>query len=71
MRHSTEYLYGIEPFELIDMPYKAALQFKYDCTKELYTLLQLDIEPDTVRINAVLKARSHTRELIEELIEGE
>ena len=68
MRHSTEYLYGIEPFEIADMPYKTALQFKYDCATELYNMLYLDEEHDTERMYAVLKARTHTRELIDELI---
>ena len=67
MTHSTYYLYGIEPHELMDMDYKTALQFKLDCGSELYNMLYNDRDKDTERMHYVWKAITHTRDLLEEL----
>ena len=69
MTHSTYYLYGIEPHELMDMPYQVALQFKLDCGSELYNMMyQLPSrEQDKDRMFYILKAITHTRELLAEL----
>lgn len=67
MQHSTQYLYGIEPHELIDMKYQTALQFKYDCCSELYNMLYEEEEKDTVRLHYVWKALTHTKMLLDEL----
>lgn len=67
MTHSTYYLYGIEPHELMEMEYKTALQFKLDCGTQLYNMLYSDREQDTARMHYVWKALEHTRGLLDEL----
>ncbi len=70
MRHSTEYLYGINPLLLAEMPYKKALYFKLDSAKQLFDKLYLDTTyqtRDDEHVDAVYKALKHTRGLINEL----
>ena len=69
MIKSTIYTYGIDPKVLSTMPYKEALQFKYNKAKELVS--KLYEEPmqtrDDARINAAYKAQSFNRKLLQEL----
>jgi len=69
MIKSTQYTYGIDPKVLNTMPYKEALQFKYDKSKEL--VAKLYEEPmqtrDEERITTALKAQSFNRKLLQEL----
>lgn len=70
-KHSTMYLFGIEPHELEDMSYPLALRYKKDMGKELYYLLA-DVEPefqDEVRMFWILDAIKHTEKLLNELEE--
>lgn len=69
MRHSTEYLYGIDPSDIMKMTYKIALQFKLDVGSELYYMLSSEPykDQDTDRMFYVMKAITHTRKLLDEL----
>jgi len=68
---TTTYLYDCEPSEFADMPYKKALQFKINKTKELVTKLLIIPykKRDNYRVNHVLEAQSFNEKLIKELEE--
>jgi len=68
--HSTQFLYGIEPNELIGMKYINALAYKRDKGIELYRKLFLipnRTEEEDERLFYVGKAVHHTEKLIEEI----
>ena len=69
MKHSTKYLYDIEPSVLVNMSYMEALQFKLQACKDLTLKL---LEPhyskrDDERIIAIGKAEKFNRKLLEEI----
>lgn len=66
MKNTTQYLYGIDPKELIGMEYKAALEYKKAKAKELFAHLFIH-NKDADRQFYVWKAREHTDNLLEEL----
>lgn len=68
MKHSTQYLYDINPSELRGMGYEEALEYKLAGAREVYRNLYSDGE-DYDRQFWVLRALEHTRNLIEELKE--
>jgi len=69
MKHTTEYLYGISPKELISLPYMEALQLKLSSANELQDRLLKPsfMKRDDVRLLAIHKAIKFTTGLIEEL----
>ena len=69
MKHTTKYLYDLEPSQLIGMPYEEALKLKALSGRELLFKL---VEPsydvrDSVRMNAVQNAIKFNQDLLEEL----
>ena len=69
MKHTTQYLYDLEPSQLIGMPYEEALKLKALSGRELLFKL---VEPsydvrDSVRIDAVQNAVKFNYALLEEL----
>lgn len=69
MKHTTKYLYDLEPSQLIGMPYEEALKQKAISGRELLFKL---VEPsydvrDSVRIDAVQNAVKFNYALLEEL----
>ena len=71
MSKSTNYLYNCSPHEFADLPYKEALQFKYDKANELAKQLVQPhySEQDFDHQNDVWSARSHCQALLDELKE--
>lgn len=72
MIKSTQYLYGCNANEFADLPYKEALQFKYNKANALAKQL---VQPhyskqDFDHQNAVWSARSHCQALLDELKES-
>ena len=66
---TTQYLYNIQPKILADMTYRKAIEYKLEKGKELVGRL---LEPhyserDDERCNAVYRAQSFNRKLLEEL----
>ena len=66
--HSTSYLYGITPQDLIGKEYFEALEFKREAGKSLYAYLydKRRDNAEDVQMHYVLKALRHTEELIAE-----
>lgn len=68
---TTQYLYNINPKELIDMKYKQALEYKLFHAKELYHTMMLQKRNtsynDDERSHYVWKAMIHTQKLLDEL----
>jgi len=67
---STIYLYGVQPEEFADMPYKEAIRFKHIKAKELHKKLFTSEIDDSKRQFYVFNAIKHTEQLLREL-EGE
>lgn len=68
MTHSTFYLYGITPQDLIGKEYFEALEFKKEQGTNLYRRLyhtRRDNAED-VQMHYVLKALKHTQKLLDE-----
>ena len=80
-KHSTRYLYGIDPAEFADLPYREALQYRIDAgrrhldavTKELNRAFK-DGATSLDTFNAlnykqqlIIKAIEHNEALLEEL----
>lgn len=69
MKHTTQYLYNINPSKFSNMPYSQALQFKIDSAKKLIDDLQRVhyTQRDDERLNATYRAISFNYRLLEEL----
>ncbi len=69
MKYTTQYLYGCEPTEFVDLPYGEALLYKIRAGKKLvYILIEEHYSTrDDIRINAIGKADKHNRELLTEV----
>jgi len=75
----ARYLYGLDPKEFADLPYKEAIRFKYEAGKvlakeldelmanELKTKSYNDLYELRLRIHRVLKAVRHNKMLLDEL----
>jgi len=71
MKHSTIYLYNIEPALLSTMPYKQAIKYKIQSAQQLLSQLLIPpyTERDDERISAVHKSISFNKQLLTELQE--
>jgi hypothetical protein len=76
----TTYLYECKPSEFIDLPYKDAIEFKYQKAKKLYAKLEAEINENYAkgepyknlhdlrnRFHQVHKAMAHNYNLITEM----
>ena len=66
---TTVYLYNVNPSKFANLPYTDALNYKITAAKQLLTEL---IKPhyserDSYRINSVIDAIKHNKQLLEEL----
>ena len=69
MKHSTTYLYGVEPSEFADLPYTEALIYKRNSAKQLISTL-MDThhsKRDEERVSAVFSAIKFNQQLLEEI----
>lgn len=66
MEFTTQYLYDIEPKDLIGREYKEALEFKLESAKTLFAYLFIH-NKDADRQHYVWKAKEHTQKLLDEL----
>jgi hypothetical protein len=64
----SEYLYGINVNEFLDMPYKQAIEYKLKTGRELHSELygKEETHEDRVRIFKVYNAIRHNERLIKE-----
>ena len=71
MKVDLDYLYGITKEDIVDMPYKIALQFKLDVGRQLLDLLYEapQAERDLLRIAYVGEALRCNDKLLNELRE--
>ena len=70
MKHTTQYLFGIETDELKDKLYPDALQFKKDSATKLLYHLVYDVKyskDNDERISKIQDAIKHTEDLIKEM----
>ena len=65
----TEYLYGADPIEFCNLPYKEALEYKIQSAKELLDRLLIPdyMNRDSERIRKVYNAINFTTQLINEI----
>ncbi len=65
---TTQYLYGLDPSMLKDMPYEEALKLKLESATELIRFLtDKDFHKHYERIVDIMAAITHTQYLLDEL----